>query len=71
MKLEVNISKSRFFVLLAMILLFGGAIAVYAYNTQKYQNPTTIPIETGYKARSVLRQHPRRKSPDRYGGIET
>ncbi len=33
MRLEVNITKTRFFVLLATILLFAGAVAVYAATT--------------------------------------
>ncbi len=38
MKLEVQITKVRFFVLLATLLLLGGVFFVYAYNAQFDKN---------------------------------
>jgi hypothetical protein len=37
MKLEVNITKKRFFVILVAILIVGGVLLVIAYNSPMYK----------------------------------
>jgi len=46
MKLEVNVTKKRFFVLLGVILIFAGVFAVYAYNSA-FDNPAVMGHSAG------------------------
>ncbi len=54
MRLEVNVTKTRFFVLLATILLLGGAIAVYAYNFDWRTQPTNNPSVMGHSPDEIV-----------------
>jgi hypothetical protein len=47
MKIEVNISKRRFFVLLGAVLLVGGGIFVFAYMDGVYNDPAVFGHSAG------------------------
>jgi len=53
MRLEVNVTKKRFFVILGAILLLSGMIAVYAYNAD-WANNARDPATYGHSPDEIV-----------------
>jgi len=53
MKIEVNISKTRFFIILGLMLLLSCGVFVYAYNSQ-FNNAATSAASFGHSADEVV-----------------